>query len=123
MRNFTARLTATVLTLLALSVLIYAQAPTGTITGIVTDAQGAAIANVTVTITEKATGSARTVVTNASGLYSAPALPAGDYDVKAEAAGFRTVERESTVQAGGTFTVNIPMTIGEAKEVVTVEAA
>src|SRR5579871_1648864 len=123
MRYFTSKLLVPVCTLLALGLVLRAQAPTGTITGIVTDAQGAAIANVTVTITEKATGAARTVVTNASGLYSAPALPAGDYDVKAEAAGFRTVDRESTVQAGGTFTVNLPMTIGESKEVVTVEAA
>jgi hypothetical protein len=100
-----------------------AQAPTGTITGIVTDASGAAMANVTVTITEKTTGSARSVVTNAAGLYSAPALPVGDYQVRAEAQGFRTLERESTVQAGGTFTVNLPMSLGESKEVVTVEAA
>ncbi len=123
MRYFTSRLLLVAFTLCALSFLINAQAPTGTITGIVTDASGAAMANVTVTITDKTTGSARSVVTNASGLYSAPALPVGDYQVRAEASGFRTLERESTVQAGGTFTVNLPMSLGESKEVVTVEAA
>ncbi len=81
------------------------------------------MAGVTVTITDLATGSARTAVTNASGLYSAPALPVGDYEVRAEKQGFRTVLRQSTVQAGGTFTVNLPMSLGATKEVVTVEAA
>jgi hypothetical protein len=112
-----------VFALFALSFVVCAQAPTGTITGTVVDASGAAMPNVTVTITEKATGAARSAVTNASGLYSAPALPAGDYEVRAEAQGFRTLVRESTVQAGGTFTVNLPMSLGEAKEVVSVEAA
>jgi hypothetical protein len=63
------------------------------------------------------------LITNAAGLYSAPALLVGDYQVRAEAQGFRIVERDSTVQAGGTFTVNLPMTIGTTQEVVSVEAA
>lgn len=111
------------LTLFALCALLFAQAPTGTITGIVTDESGAVVPNVTVTITDKTTGAARTVITNASGLYSAPALPVGEYEVRAEKQGFRTDVRESTVQAGGIFTVNLPMSVGGTKEVVTVEAA
>jgi Carboxypeptidase regulatory-like domain len=123
MTDVTSRSIVAVFALFALSFVVCAQAPTGTITGTVVDASGAAMPNVTVTITEKATGAARSAVTNASGLYSAPALPAGDYEVRAEAQGFRTVVRGSTVQAGGTFTVNLPMSLGEAKEVVSVEAA
>ena len=110
-----------------LSVLVclatFAQAPTGIITGTVTDETGAVIPNATVTITNKATAVARTAQTNAEGLYSAPALLAGDYTVRVEAGGFRTLERGATVQAGVTTTVNMPMTLGEAKSVVTVEAA
>jgi hypothetical protein len=109
--------------LLALSYVVCAQAPTGTITGIVTDASGAAMPNVTVTITDKATGAARSAVTNATGLYSAPALPVGEYQVRAEMQGFSTVLRDAEVQAGGTSTVNLPMSLGTAKEIVTVEAA
>ena len=114
---------AAAVALLALSFAIWAQAPTGTITGTVTDESGAPIPNVTITITEKATGVSRMVATNTSGLYSAPALPVGDYQVRAEAQGFRIVERGSTVQAGGTFTVNLPMSLGTTREVVEVEAA
>jgi hypothetical protein len=100
-----------------------AQAPTGIITGNLTDESGAVIPNASVTITNKATGVVRNSTTNAGGLFSAPALPAGDYEVRAEVTGFRTVVRDATVQAGETTTVNLPMTLGEAKQVVTVEAA
>jgi hypothetical protein len=123
MPHFISRSFVAVCAFFALSFFVYSQAPTGTITGIVTDESGAAVANVTVTITDKATGTARSVMTSASGLYSAPALPAGDYEVRAQVQGFRTVVRESTVQAGGTFTVNLALSIGETREVVEVQAA
>ena len=104
--------------------MVYAQAPTGIITGTLTDESGAVIPNATITVTNKATGVvARTATTNAEGYFSAPALPAGDYEVKAEAQGFRTVVRDATVQAGSTITVNMPMSVGATREVVTVEAA
>ncbi len=96
---------------------------TGTIVGTVADESGAVIPNVTVTITNKATGITRTAASNSEGYYSAPSLPAGDYQVKAEATGFRTLERDATLQVGSTLTVNMPMSLGGTKEVVTVEAA
>jgi len=112
-------LLATLMCMIAL-----AQAPTGIITGTLTDESGAVIPNATITITNKATGVvARTATTDAQGYYSAPSLPAGDYEVRAEVSGFRTVQRDATVQAGSTTTVNMPMTLGATKEVVTVEAA
>jgi len=109
--------------LLSLGLVIYAQAPTGTIVGTVTDESGAVIPSVTVTITNKATGVARHASTNASGLYSAPALEAGEYQVRVEVTGFRTLLRDATVSAGNDTTVNATMSLGESKEVVTVEAA
>src|SRR3984893_10020100 len=104
--------------------MVLAQAPTGIITGTLTDESGAVIPNATITITNKATGVVpRTATTDAQGYYSAPSLPAGDYEVRAEVSGFRTVQRDATVLAGSTTTVNMPMTLGATKEVVTVEAA
>ena len=111
------------LALLLVGTVVYAQAPTGTILGTVADESGAVIPSATVTITNKATGVARQATTNAAGLYSAPALEAGEYQVRVEVAGFRTLVRDATVQAGTDTTVNAAMTLGEAKEVVTVEAA
>jgi len=96
---------------------------TGTIVGTVADESGAVIPNATITITNKATGVTRAATTNAEGYFSAPSLLAGDYQVKAEASGFRTLERDATLQVGSTLTVNMPMQLGGTKEVVTVEAA
>ncbi|HLJ50283.1 MAG TPA: carboxypeptidase regulatory-like domain-containing protein [Bryobacteraceae bacterium] len=102
---------------------VRAQAPTGIITGTVTDESGAVIPNATVTITNKGTGFNRTATTNNEGLYSAPALSAGDYDVRVEATGFRPLIRQANVLAGGSTTVNLPMQVGGTQDVITVEAA
>ncbi len=111
------------LPLLATGVLLIAQAPTGTITGIVSDESGAVIPNATVIIANKSTGTTRTATTNTDGLYSAPALAAGDYEVRVEANGFKTSVRQATVEVGSNTQVNMPMALGGTKEVVTVEAA
>ncbi|HYL38390.1 MAG TPA: carboxypeptidase-like regulatory domain-containing protein [Bryobacteraceae bacterium] len=108
---------------LAALVSSYAQVPTGTISGTVTDESGAVIPGAAVTITNKATGSARSLTTNAEGLYSAPSLQAGDYEVRVEVQGFRTVVREAQVSAGGSTNVSASMLLGTAQEVVNVEAA
>ena len=100
-----------------------AQAPTGTILGAVTDASGAVIPQATVSITDKATASLRTLTTNAEGLFSAPALAAGEYEVRGEMQGFRTIVRDASVRAGSSTTVNLAMAVGASKEILTVEAA
>jgi hypothetical protein len=56
--------------------------------GTVTDKNGAVIKGATVTATNKATGQTRTATTNDSGEYKIDLLPAGRYDIKANAAGF-----------------------------------
>ena len=83
-----------------------AQAPTGAIAGVVRDSSGAVIQSARVVVTNKDTGFARPVTT-ASGVYSAPALPVGAYDVTAEAPGFQPWKKQVTVEAGSTTTVNI----------------
>ena len=107
----------------ALSATGYAQTPTGTILGAVTDPRGAFIPGASISITNQATGGARKVATNATGLFSVPALPAGEYEVRAEMKGFRTIVRPATVLVGETTTVDLAMTLGEENQVITVEAA
>ena len=109
--------------LIAASATVQAQTPTGTIAGTVTDATGAVVPNALITITNKATSSARTATANGEGLYSAPALPPGDYEIRVAMQGFRTVVRAATVIAGSTTTADLSLTLGETREVVTVEAA
>ncbi|HYA15937.1 MAG TPA: carboxypeptidase-like regulatory domain-containing protein, partial [Bryobacteraceae bacterium] len=118
------RLAPATLLVAALSLVpLFAQAPVGTISGTVTDAAGAVVPNATVTITNKATSTARNLTSNNEGLYNAPALPPGDYEVRVEMQGFRTVVREANVVAGGTTTVDAALSVGASREVVTVEAA
>jgi len=102
---------------------VSAQTPTGIISGTVTDASGAVIANAAISITNKASGTVRSVATNTAGIFSASALDAGQYEVRAEIAGFRTTVREATVAAGNVTTVDLAMPLGDSKEVITVEAA
>jgi hypothetical protein len=109
--------------LVAMGITMHAQAPSGTIVGTVKDESGAVIPNATITITNKATNVGRTVTVNAEGLYSAPALQPGDYTVRGEMQGFRTIVRDAIVAAGGNTTVDMSMTVGEARQVVEVEAA
>jgi len=103
--------------------LSYAQVPTGALAGAVTDATGALVPKATVTLTNKETGATRTVVTNSEGVYSAPSLPAGEYEVKVVAEGFSTFLRTATVVTGSTTTINISLQVGQTTEIITVTGA
>ncbi len=100
-----------------------AQAPVGTISGSVLDQDGAVVPNAAITIKNKATGAERKLESSSEGTFSAPALPAGEYEVTAQAKGFRTLVREATVATGTVITVEMKLEIGQASEVVTVESA
>src|SRR5215472_3705666 len=102
--------------------LLRGQVATGSILGAVTDSSGAAIPSATVTVTNKGTSVPRSLTTNSQGLYNAPALQAGEYDVRVEMQGFKTEVRSAQVLAGTDTTINVALTLGETREVVTVEA-
>ena len=73
--------------------LVYAQVTTGTISGVVQDASGGAIAETAVTVRNLDTGTARTVSTDAGGRYTIPDLPVGNYEIQAQHPGFQTEVR------------------------------
>src|SRR5579863_5054077 len=96
---------------------------TATLLGTVTDSTGAVLPSVQITITNTATGLARTATTNSTGNYNAPDLIIGTYNLKADLAGFKTYDRTGiTLNVEATVRVDITMQIGESKESVTVEA-
>ena len=64
---------------------------TGTITGTVVDGTGAALPGATVNVTEAATGSVRTGVTDGAGVFRFAALNPGRYSLAVELASFRTL--------------------------------
>ena len=66
----------------------FAQTTTGSISGTVTDTSGAVIRGAAVAVRNVDTGAVRSATSNDEGLFSAPLLPPGTYEVTAEAAGF-----------------------------------
>src|SRR5437660_1761375 len=101
-----------------------AQVSGATLSGIVTDATGAVIPGVTISIKNRATGVVRTVMADEAGLYSAPNLQAGSYDVTATQAGFSTVAQSNiTLTVGAQQQLNITMKVGESAQLVEVTAA
>ncbi len=72
----------------------------GALTGKVTDSSGATVANVTVTATSADNGQTRTTTTGTDGTYKLDGLAAGNYRVKFEAAGFKTIELPSATVNG-----------------------
>jgi hypothetical protein len=71
--------------------LMYGQA-TGSMSGTVTDATGAPVPNVKVTVLSPSTGSSREAMTDQAGHYVVPLLGVGNYTVRAEVKGFQTAE-------------------------------
>lgn len=102
---------------------LLAQSSSGNIVGTVTDSSGAVVPAAAITITSKTTSATRNTTADDAGSYSAAALAAGEYEVKAEKQGFKTALRDAAVQAGGNTTVNLALSVGSASEVVTIEAA
>ncbi len=95
---------------------------TGALTGTVTDASGAVVPNVTVTVTSADTGQVRTTTTSANGSYNVGLLPPGSYQVRFDAAGFKEAEVPSaTIVVTETATLNQSLQVGAQSEKVTVE--
>ncbi len=66
-----------------------AQRTSAEIVGTVTDASGALMPGVSVTVTNLNTGASQTAVTDASGNYLVTLLPVGHYSLRAEMPGFK----------------------------------
>ncbi len=109
-----------VLAILSLTV-ARAQQSGGTIAGAVTDPSGAAVAGANVTIRNVATHVERSVPTNEDGLYTAPSLVPGTYEVTVNASGFSsTVVSDVVLTVGERREVNVALKIGQTSEKVTV---
>src|ERR1051325_2926242 len=109
---------------LALSVFIatsvVAQQPTASLTGVVTDPNGAVIAGATVTAINKATRFSRSTDTNSDGLYVISNLPVGMYEVRVEAKGFTTKVSQDVVAltVGQSVRLNAELSAAGITEVV-----
>ena len=95
------------------------QAARGTLNGTVTDPNGAVVAGVKITATLEAAGIRRETVTNDQGLYVLTDLLPGEYELRAEAKGFRTqVVKAISLKVGQSVTLDVPLEIGIQAEVI-----
>ncbi len=102
----------------------FAQRDLGTITGTVVDAQGAAVPNAKVTITNTATSVPYDTVTTDTGAYTRPALQPGPYTVTVEAPGFQKAQQSDViVNPGAPVAVNLTLQVGNASQTVEVTAS
>jgi outer membrane receptor for ferrienterochelin and colicin len=99
-----------------------AQAGTGQITGIVSDATGAIVPNATVTLTSKATNQTQSLNTSDEGVYRFVSLQPGNYTVKATASNFGEQTLDVEVQVGRTTDANFALGAAGTSAEVTVTA-
>jgi len=114
------------LALSALSIFCFAVLALGqdaTVVGTVTDPTGSVLPKATIKITSINTGQVRTLTTNESGQYVAPDLAVGQYDVQAQAPGFKVASLKNVVlNVGDRRRLDFAMQVGNVQESVTVEA-
>jgi hypothetical protein len=96
----------------------------GTVSGLVTDQQGAAIPGAKVTLTDPSTKQVITTVTNDSGRYIVVNVPPTTYSVKFTKTGFnaQVVERED-VQVGEILSLDAHLEVGAVTNVIEVTAS
>lgn len=97
---------------------VFGQEFRGTITGNVTDPNGAAIAGATVVVKNVETNVSQTVTTNEDGAYTVPFLLPGKYSITITNEGFKTSTQENiTLNVDDRLTIDFKMEIGSVTEV------
>src|SRR5882762_1417189 len=94
-----------------------------TVTGRVTDQQGALVIGAEIKVTGVDTGALRQAVTNADGIYTVTNLPIGAYTLQAAAPGFQTyVQTGILLRVGDNVQIDVTMRVGTVAERVEVTA-
>ena len=101
----------------------HAQVAGATLSGTITDPQGGAIANASVSAQNVATGVAAATTSNSAGAYTLPNLIPGDYQVTVSVTGFTTAVAKVTLTVGAKQELNIPLAVGAVATQVEVAGA
>lgn len=115
------RLLSFLVVLTLLSYAGWAQDTRGTISGRVTDPSGASIAGAVVVVSNPSMGTKATVTTSADGLYRAPFLSPGLYEIEVTSPGFKkALKRSVEVRVADRLEIDIAMEIGATEQQITV---
>ncbi|MGB7846942.1 MAG: TonB-dependent receptor [Candidatus Acidiferrum sp.] len=99
----------------------YAQSTYGTVSGIITDTTGGAIADVQVTLTNLGTSEKHAQTTGTDGLYQFTNLFPGRYRVDAEKTGFKRISHtDVVVEVQQTSRIDMTMQLGQVSQTVEV---
>ncbi|HEY9128058.1 MAG TPA: TonB-dependent receptor, partial [Acidobacteriaceae bacterium] len=100
----------------------YAQADLGSISGVITDASGAVIANASITVTNKATGAQRVTTSNAKGEYSITQLNPSDYTISVTATGFGATTQDFTLTVGSSRAISVKLSVAGGQTEISISA-
>ena len=101
---------------------VFAQSPTGSIGGIVFDADARTISGTEIIVVNDLTRMQYETKTNDVGIYAVPNLPPGPYRVQASKVGFKTlIKPDIVLNVQDAMAINFTLPIGAAAETVTVE--
>jgi hypothetical protein len=99
----------------------FGQGDRGTITGTITDQQGAVVANATIEARNVETGALYPTTSTAAGIYTLSQLPVGTYEVSVTVPGFKKFLRQGLrVEVAQTMGIDIALEVGVTSESVTV---
>src|SRR5262245_45563668 len=116
----------TILALFTLSFLslnvVSSRSQSGLINGTVKDPNGAVVPGAQVTVRNEATGETRNATTDKEGRFKIDALPPGRYVVSVTRSGFKTADRNISIDGGRTETVEIKLDVAETRAEVSVGA-
>jgi hypothetical protein len=98
-----------------------AQSSNGSVRGTVLDASKAVIPNVTVVLTNTATGITSNAVSNSAGLYVFPAIAPGPYKITAGMAGMSNFDANITVQSQQSVDLDVVLAPAGTQTIVSVQ--
>jgi hypothetical protein len=113
-----------VMTILLCGSASYAQLAGANLSGSVKDESGASVPNAQISIREIETDARREIQSNSEGLYSAPNLTPGTYEVTVTAQGFTSlVLKNLTLTVGSERTLDITLKVGQLSQKIEVNSS
>jgi carboxypeptidase family protein/TonB-dependent receptor-like protein len=102
---------------------VFGQTATSTLSGTIRDETGGAIPGAAITVKNISTGALRTIKTDGEGRYYMLNLDPGEYELRAEAPGYKTAFRNRLILAvGGATSLDVALSVGTISDAVYVEA-
>jgi outer membrane receptor protein involved in Fe transport len=122
MCNFSRKAALLVFCLSAAGLRLIAQADLASLTGLVTDSAGAVIRGAKVTAVSSGTAVSRSSTTDEAGYYNFPSLPAGNYEISVDEAGFNHAVAKVTLDPAAKARQNFELVVGAVNTSVEVTA-